>query len=887
MRWKRRNGLERLGGFQVRQTSHWRILLTKLSYGKILIGLVTMGGLLLILYAGGTTTAPKLEVGKPAPASIRAPRSETYVDTVETEKLRQKARSAVPSQYDDDPHAAQEAAAITELVFQTIIDAKSDPTLLSDQQRIEQIKQYSAIRLQDHLLLAALRAPVQILENAQRYAVSIVREEMGRGIHDNRADDRVEAQRRIKEAAQALPYSDDLCQLVYEVGRSAIRPNKFYSPKKTADKKEEAAKNVEPKMAQLRRNQLIVRKGEVVTQRHLDALRALGMAKRQTNLFRALGLIAAAAAIVLVLGFYTYRQCIDLFVQDRPMMLLGALILVHAGLCQLSIATPVYEVVCLASGAMCAILVATVLRLRLAVMTSAILGLITGLASPSGAAHLVVAVTLAGFAAAYAGTVIAHAGELFFRTVPIVAVSNAALLTLGSSVAGLDPDLLQAGLAAAGGALGAVLAVFLSLGLDRWLGVTTQLRLLQLASPTTPILNRMAVEAPGTYTHTMAVANLVQAGVAAINGNTLLARVGTYYHDIGKLARPQYFTENQFEAENPHDRLEPSLSARIIIAHVKDGLAMAEDLGLPPAVRDFIPMHHGTTLVAYFYNKACEQAGKKVPEEGFRHVGPKPQTAETAVLMFADTMEAASRTLDDKSPAKLETFVEMQMQRKIEDGQLDECPITLAQLEKVKQAFVSALAGTYHQRVRYPGQEPSHVESPAELAAKLPRDERARPEASTGITVQNRQSLPVDETALQEVARRTLDLEARHGSAEICIVLVDDAEIQRLNREYRGTDRPTNVLAFDARENGDGIALPPGVPQPEVWGDVVISVETAQREAEAAGHDLAWELRWLTAHGILHLMGHDDETGDGLEVMRARQFEVVGRPPKKESQGAD
>jgi len=233
--------------------------------------------------------------------------------------------------------------------------------------------------------------------------------------------------------------------------------------------------------------------------------------------------------------------------------------------------------------------------------------------------------------------------------------------------------------------------------------ITTDLTLLELSDPSRPLLRRLSVEAPGTYAHSVAMANLVEAACNRIGANGLLGRVGCYYHDIGKVKNPQYFVENQIPGNNPHDRLKPLQSAQIIKAHVSDGLALAADADLPDAVAAFIPEHHGTTEITYFLDKAKKIDGNQTRNiEDFTYPGPRPRSMETAISMIADSVEAALRVLEDLTPQKIEEAIHHIVRTKVNAGQLDQAPLTLQQIEQVKQAFLVVLSGMYHNRIDYP-----------------------------------------------------------------------------------------------------------------------------------------------------------------------------------------
>ena len=255
------------------------------------------------------------------------------------------------------------------------------------------------------------------------------------------------------------------------------------------------------------------------------------------------------------------------------------------------------------------------------------------------------------------------------------------------------------------GALNALASILLALLLlplaESYTGIETDLTLLEWSDLNRPLMQRLSLEAPGTFAHTMVIANLAEAACRAIGANALLARVGAYYHDIGKLARPQFFVENQARDRNPHDALRPAKSAEIIRAHVNEGLALAEQYRLPRALRAFISEHHGTGQIAYFLGKAREN-GADVDPTGFAYPGPVPRSAETAVVMLADGVEAATRVLSEPTPERVREVIEHIVKQRLEQGQLRETPLTLRQLEIVKQEFARALNGMYHRRIEYP-----------------------------------------------------------------------------------------------------------------------------------------------------------------------------------------
>jgi len=235
-------------------------------------------------------------------------------------------------------------------------------------------------------------------------------------------------------------------------------------------------------------------------------------------------------------------------------------------------------------------------------------------------------------------------------------------------------------------------------------GLTTDTTLLELSDLNHPLLKRLSIEAPGTYHHSISVGNLCETAAEAIGANSLLARVGAYYHDIGKIEVPEYFVENQFSVKSRHDSLTPSMSSLILSSHVKKGRLIGEEADIPDDVLNFIEEHHGTMVMSYFYHRARQVEGDDANIDKYRYPGPKPQTRETGIAMLADAVEAASRTLDDPKPARIDALIQKIINDRFQSGELDQCPLTLRDLAKIKQAFAQVLIAAFHHRVKYPAE---------------------------------------------------------------------------------------------------------------------------------------------------------------------------------------
>jgi putative nucleotidyltransferase with HDIG domain len=294
---------------------------------------------------------------------------------------------------------------------------------------------------------------------------------------------------------------------------------------------------------------------------------------------------------------------------------------------------------------------------------------------------------------------LARAG-IFVSIVNILIIVSLKLITNNIETTSLIRDLAWGG---ASGIFSAILAIGSLAYLESIFGLVTSFKLFELANPNQPLLKQLMVKAPGTYQHSLVVGNLAEAAAEAVNADPLLTRVGAMYHDIGKMVRPYFFIENQLGIENQHSKISPRLSALVITAHVKEGLELAKEYKLPSTISEFIPMHHGTSLIAYFFHQAKQTENPEtVMEEHFRYPGPKPQTKETAILMLADATEAAVRAISKPTVDQIQKTIGKIVKARIDDGQLSEAPLTLVDLEKISVEFLRILQSLYHSRIEYP-----------------------------------------------------------------------------------------------------------------------------------------------------------------------------------------
>lgn len=346
---------------------------------------------------------------------------------------------------------------------------------------------------------------------------------------------------------------------------------------------------------------------------------------------------------------------------------------------------------------------------RLALVIALVLGAVSGSLTPFQSVDVLVTTMVGGGAAALSVGVVRRRSQSW-TFIAIIAAAYATV-TLSLWLSRTQPGagvLTSIGWTTGNAIVSAGLALLFVPAFEWFTGVTTDQTLLEFTDPNRPLLKRLSMKAPGTYAHTINVANLAEAAGTAIGANGLLCRVGTYYHDVGKVLEPQYFIENQHGGRNPHDHLDPTISAAILRRHVTEGLRLARQEKLPAAISAFIAEHHGTQRIGFFYGKALEQAGEDgVDEAEFHYDGPRPQSKETAVLLLADPVESAARTLRDPNPERIRAMVDTIVDSRVAGGQLDETPLTFAQVSLVKEQFAKVLEAMYHRRIEYP--ETAHL----------------------------------------------------------------------------------------------------------------------------------------------------------------------------------
>ena len=501
-----------------------------------------------------------------------------------------------------------------------------------------------------------------------------------------------------------------------------IQPTLNFNNQTTALAQNDAARKVKPVSQVLKDGEMIVREGERISVSQMTTLRALEQAGRQSHIVDNFFGTTILVALFLILAWTAAeRSNIGILDTSKDVFLFVLLLAAQTILIKLSIifahefqgtgrgldVSVYYLMIPLASASMLAsILQGRSTAILMAIMSSVMVGLLF-----PGNVHIALIAMAGGVYAAINWKDYRHRTSILIVGL-MIGIINAALVTGFNLQGGLRLAIARWAdipFAFAGGIANIIVVSAVMPLLEAAFKMTTDMKLLELSDQNHPLLRQLVVRAPGTYHHSLLVGNLGEEAAEAVQANPLLIRVGSYFHDIGKVVKPEYFIENQGPL-NRHDKLSPSMSALILVSHVKEGLEMARSHKLPKEICDLICQHHGTSLIRFFFEKAKEQGGDEVEihEEIYRYPGPRPQTREAGIMMLADMVEAASRSLTDTSPARLAGLVDRLVQTAFADGQLDECDLTLRHLSLIQQAFLRVLAGIYHHRVIYPektGQE--------------------------------------------------------------------------------------------------------------------------------------------------------------------------------------
>jgi len=679
---------------------------------RVRLGIYIGLALALYLILLGSVLPPRYHFvfGQTSPVTIRAPI--TAVDSKATEAARQAAMAKVPKQYVQS--TAVEADALSGLgqLFTTATQVVPDKTMSS----VQKLESLAAVAPR-----GISQSSLQALVNMSPQQIGIVQNVADRIVHD--LLDAPFYQESVQQAGllvdrQMINFDlDRVSRLVVQnLVVSVLKPNMIYQQTQTEAARQAAAKAVPD--VPIHQGDVIVSKNGIITQAVESRLHDAGLYSGQPNYGMAAGFALFVIISVGLLAAYIERRGprrrldnLMLLIMGLILILMAVMISITKGVITSGGPQSLAYLVPVSIGAM---LITSLLDASLAVVASFYVSLLfaAALNFDYWFAFMSVVSSLVG---AYSVAKVTHRGTFMRAGFLVAAVNMTSIVAMHllqtDNAAGFQSFSLHVGLGILNGIGSAILTMGILPFFETAFGLLTAIRLLELSNPNNPLLKKILMEAPGTYHHSLIVGNLAEAAAEIVGADPLICRVGAYYHDVGKTRRPLFFVENQMTKENPHDKIAPSLSHLIITSHVTDGLEMLEKAGLPKPIRDICATHHGTTILWYFYNKAKEQdKNGTVKIDDFRYPGRKPKTRENAIVMICDAVEAAVRSMSRPSPNRVEGVIRKIIRDRLQDGQLDECDLTLQDLDVMVGAFMKTLKGIYHSRIEYPDPDKTRKE---------------------------------------------------------------------------------------------------------------------------------------------------------------------------------
>ena len=654
--------------------------------------------------------ASQIQVGEVAPSDYQAPETKSYPSEVETEKQRQEAENQVVPVYSSpDPTIARRQIERLRVGLQYITLVRAD-TNASLQQKINDISALSDIRLAPNTIEQILALTPARWDAIQQESLNVLEQVMRRNIRDQEMDNVI----RTIPSLVSLSLDETQAAIISQLVEGFVTPNSLYDEQATQNARQAARQAVQTATREYKAGEMIVSRGQIVSADQLEALREFGLIEEPNPWQDYAGAGALVVTLAAFVWLYFSRRRLQFLYSARSLVVVAVLFLLFLVGARLIIPDRTLVPYAFPLSAL-GLVIATLFNLEAGIVFSIVVSLLAPYNLPNafdlmpyyllsavtgvlvlGAARRVWSFFRAGMAVAGA----AIAMLLAFR-VPYTTMDATAVLQLGGAA-------IFSGLAAAS------IALLLQYFLAQTLGLTTALQLIEISRPDFPLLQYFLRHAPGTYQHSLQVANLAEQAAELIGADALLTRVGALFHDVGKSQNPTFFIENQPQGEmNTHEDLDPAETAGIIISHVNDGVALARKYRLPRRIDDFILEHHGTMLTRYQYNQALEAAEgdrSKVDESKFHYPGPSPRSRETALLMLADGSEARTRAERPQDEEDMRRIVLSTIEVAQKQGQLDNTQLTLRDLSLITNAFVNVLRGTHHPRISYPKETPATMD---------------------------------------------------------------------------------------------------------------------------------------------------------------------------------
>jgi len=670
----------------------------------VLVSIISYGAL--ILPSLMEPAAISLQVGDVSPSDFQAPQDISYISEVRTEEARDTAENAVLSVYaPPDQSIARKQLERLRATLQYITLVREDANATPEQKKSD-IESLSDIAIKPQTVDQILGLTSARWDAIQQESLSVLEQVMRRTIRD--AD--LDAVRRSVPSLVSLALNEDQVAVVVELVSAFVIPNSVYSAELTESTKQSAREAVEPIIQTYKAGEIILLRGQVIRAPQLEALQQLGLIEQSSTWQEYTGAGALVLVLAALTALYLTRRRLAFLFDARSIVIVALIFLVFVVGARTFIVDRTvlpYAYPLAAVG----LLIATLFGLEAGIILSILISLLVPYSMPNafdlmpyylisslagvlvlGAARRVWTFFRAGMGVSVAGIVVLAAFRLPFDSTDGIAI------------------LQLTGAAVFSGLASSSIALLLQYFLAQTLGLTTALQLIEISRPDFPLLQFFLRNAPGTYQHSLQVANLAEQAAELIGADALLTRVGALFHDVGKAMNPSFFIENQAaESINPHDDVDPTESAAAIIAHVPDGVTLARKHRLPRRIDDFILEHHGTMTTRYQYSQAVKAAGgdaSKVDVEDFRYPGPRPRSRETALLMLADGTEARARAERPQDEEGIRRLVLSTIEAAQKQGQFDDTNLTLKDLSIITDAFVTILKGTHHPRIAYPKDSP-------------------------------------------------------------------------------------------------------------------------------------------------------------------------------------
>lgn len=638
-----------------------------------------------------------LKAGDIAQSDIKASRE--TVDEVASKEILDEALKKVDKQYTQKSEVKTNAESEVKDLFEKIINLVSSDKDVKD--KVKELTNYKKISLSEYDATMLLNLNRDILKNLQWEILDILNIVYEPNIQDGNEESLSSAKQTANSEIDKLNLDSSYEKIIRNIVLSEIKPNLFYDEEKTNEKIEEVKKNTEKVI--IKKNQIIVKEGEPVTEGQIQVLKELGIINegKTGGLLLLYILTTIFVSIVLYLQYTYVKKNHKEFYEDNKKLIL---------ICLLNV---IYLI--LASGVKYLspyLIPMTCIPLLLSMLINHRISLVLGSYNVILLGALVEfdpQIILLAFISTILGATVLRKmqqrNDIIYATLGIGGLCGTLNFLIGIMVSiNVQEVIINSLLTVVGVLISGVLTIGILPFLENTFDVVTTLKLLELSNPNSPLLRKLLMESPGTYHHSMLVANLAEMAAEEIGANPVVTRIGAYYHDVGKTARPYFFKENQIGNENPHDKITAALSARIIISHVKDGVDLSKEYKLPKIIQDIIAEHHGTTFVKYFYitEKNNSDDPDSINEDDYKYPGPIPSTKESGIIMLADSVEAAVRSITNPTSEKIEQMVSNIIDGKINDKQLNNCDLTFKDLDKIKKCFLKALKGIYHQRIEYP-----------------------------------------------------------------------------------------------------------------------------------------------------------------------------------------